>query len=149
MQCLKSRICLTCLHRSTGAGELYAYIPPLASNIDQLLAIPPKSIQNPDYGFSVGRGSFNFTAGRWNTVTERVKLNDIGISNGMYYALILHYKCSHDTCPGEVEVRLNGKIAIYVSGLSLRNDTASVIQGLHFQTFFGGMPQDHIGYLLV
>lgn len=65
-----------------GQGELYTYLPPTDNNTSLLLAIPPKSIRNPDYGFSVGRGSFNFTAGAWNTVSERVRLNDVGVENG-------------------------------------------------------------------
>ena len=30
----------------------------------------------------VGRGSFGFDTGRWVTVAQRIKLNDVGQSNG-------------------------------------------------------------------
>lgn len=64
-----------------GKGELYAYLPITDSNTRRLLAIPG-SHQNPDYGFSVGRGSFFLKADAWTTVAERVKLNDLGQENG-------------------------------------------------------------------
>lgn len=70
-----------CTNRAGGRGELYAYLPLSESNTRRLLAIPG-SYQNPEYGISVGRGSFSFNAGVWTTVAERVKLNDLGQKNG-------------------------------------------------------------------
>lgn len=68
--------------RQEGAGELYAYVAPNTPNTVQLSSVPPWSKQNPDYGFSVGRGAFGFEAGRWHTVAERVKLNEVGCDDG-------------------------------------------------------------------
>ncbi|KAF8479376.1 hypothetical protein JB92DRAFT_2800784 [Gautieria morchelliformis] len=114
---------LRLMWRSNGQGELYAYLPITDSNTRRLLTIPGSS-QNPDYGISVGRGSFSFNAGTWTTVAERVKLNDLGQQNG------------------EVEVWVDGKSVIRATGLVLRTSQSSVIQGLHFQTFFGGSTPD-------
>ena len=57
-------------------------MPEFEKNTKQLLAVPPKSYGNHQYGFSVGRGAFVFPRGRWVTVAERVKLNDPGEENG-------------------------------------------------------------------
>ena len=72
-----------CVSREDGIGELYTYLPQTERNTDQLLLIPPKSIQHPDYGFSVGRGAFTFTPGRWTRVTQRVKMNALGKEDGI------------------------------------------------------------------
>lgn len=42
--------------------------------------------------------------------------------------------------PGEVEVFIDGRSVILAKGLILRDEDAaeSSVQGLHFQTFFGG-----------
>ena len=91
--CLSLRIfiLLTLCYRKEGLGELYAYLSPTESNLARLAAVPPISIQNPDYGFSVGRGAWTFRPGRWATVVERVKLNDPGVKNGsLYYTRTFH-----------------------------------------------------------
>ncbi|KZT27188.1 polysaccharide lyase family 14 protein [Neolentinus lepideus HHB14362 ss-1] len=110
---------LRLMWRQSGQGELYAYLPLTPNNTSRLLAVP-SSKQNPDYGFSVGRGLFSFPAGQWTTVAERVRLNDVGQENG------------------EVEVYIDGVSMIRVHGLTLRDETAPHVKGMHFQTFFGG-----------
>lgn len=40
---------------------------------------------------------------------------------------------------GEIEVRLNGEVAILATGLTIRSREDSHIQGIHVQTFFGGL----------
>ena len=110
--------------RANGLGELYAYLPINDQNTQQLLAVPPRSINNPDFGVSAGRGAFTFPAGQWVTVTERIKLNDPG---------------SFD---GEITIWFNGAKVIDVGGLMLRDSLDSVIQGTHFSTFFGGSTVD-------
>lgn len=70
--------------RADGKGEVYVYMPSNEANTKALLAVPPKSYGNFDYGFSVGRGCFNFTRGAWITVAERVRLNDPGVDNGVF-----------------------------------------------------------------
>ncbi|KDQ28472.1 polysaccharide lyase family 14 protein [Pleurotus ostreatus PC15] len=122
--------------RANAIGELYAYLPLTPNNEAQLAAVPPYSRQNADYGFSVGRGSFCLDAavGQWIALAFRVKLNDVGSENG------------------EIQFWVNGVSAISVTGLTLRTRADSVIQGMHFQTFFGGhtpdwaSPKDQYGW---
>lgn len=132
-----------------GQGELYAYLPITEANTRRLLSVPG-SHQNPDYGFSVGRGTLSFNAGKWTTVAERVKLNDVGQENGESSTCEAHQNmCTITFCPqnkftGEIELWVDGKSVIKVTGLVLRNSQESVIQGLHFQTFFGGVLNHNI-----
>lgn len=55
----------------------------------------PSSVCNPDYGASLGRGSFSFKSGSWTTIRQDVWLNAPGKSDGGFnlYAngkLVLH-----------------------------------------------------------
>lgn len=107
--------------RSEGAGELYTYLPLTSANAAAAKAVTTgKTIENSDYGFSVGRGAFTFPTGEWVTVTERIKLNDVGKKNG------------------QVRLWVNGASAIELYNVSLRESEDSIIQGMEFQTFFGG-----------
>lgn len=108
--------------RASGVGGLYTYLPLTDHNSTQQRSIPPLSVENADYGFSVGRGSFNLqkAIGNWVTVATRLKLNDIGSENG------------------EIELWIDGNRVIFVDGLMLRESEMYSIQGMHFQTFFGG-----------
>ena len=74
--------CAIVVYRQGGSGEIYTYMPECEKNAEQLLAVPPKSHGNYQYGFSVGRGAFVFPRGRWVTIAKRVKLNDPGEENG-------------------------------------------------------------------
>lgn len=121
-------------------GELYTYLPLTAENEAAELAVPPLSIANTDYGYSVGRGAFNFTAGTWFTVAERIKLNDPASYNGLCISpcvLIISSDCRR-LVTGEVQIFINGEPVIDLTGVSLRNTSDSVVMGMHFQTFFGG-----------
>ncbi|KAI0753561.1 hypothetical protein C8Q80DRAFT_1152879 [Daedaleopsis nitida] len=113
---------LRLMWREKGAGELYAYLPHSARNTERLLAIPPRSIQHPDYGFSVARGAWKFEPGKWTRVTQRVRVNTLGKENGL------------------VEVYIDGKSVLLATGLVLRTEKGpdGRVQGLHLQTFFGG-----------
>lgn len=106
--------------RTAGAGELYTYLPPDYSANQAVCDIPPYSTCNDVYGASVGRGSFNWTTGGRTTIAERVRLNDVGQTNG------------------ELEMFVNGKSVVNVGGLVLVNSTEGRIRGMMFQTFFGG-----------
>ncbi|KAJ2913636.1 hypothetical protein MD484_g6778, partial [Candolleomyces efflorescens] len=116
--CFSARL----MWREGGNGEFYTYFPPSASDSanKKLCNVPPSSHCNSKYGASVGRGSFRFPTGRWITVTERVRLNDQGKSNG------------------EIELFVDGKSVINVKGLVLRTSSAGKIRGIQMQTFFGG-----------
>jgi hypothetical protein len=110
--------------RGEGAGELYTYLPPFtdqryAANEKQC-NVAPMSDCNPTYGASVGRGAFHFTAGAWTTVSQRVKLNDVGQANG------------------ELELFVNGVSVTKVDGLILRARATGKMRGIQAQTFFGG-----------
>ncbi|KAI0692312.1 hypothetical protein C8T65DRAFT_77669 [Cerioporus squamosus] len=113
---------LRLMWREKGLGELYAYLPHEARNTERLLPIPPKSIRHADYGFSVGRGAWTFTPGKWTRVLEVVRVNTLGKEDG------------------EIRVYIDGKLVILATGLILRTQEslAGRVQGLHFQTFFGG-----------
>lgn len=110
--------------RTEGAGELYTYLPLTEQNQQAQAAVPPQSIVDSSFGYSVGRGSFYFPPGEWVTVAERVKLNTPGEHNG------------------EVQLWVNGELTINLQGVSLRDSLESVVFGYHFQTFFGGGSED-------
>ncbi|KAJ7785841.1 hypothetical protein B0H16DRAFT_1354704 [Mycena metata] len=110
--------------RTNGMGELYTYLPDyevagFAAN-KGVCDIAPLSECNPTYGASVGRGSFTFPTGQWTTVSQRVQLNDVGQANG------------------ELQLWVNGKSVINVSGLILRDSSSGRHRGIQMQTFFGG-----------
>jgi hypothetical protein len=106
--------------RTVGKGEVYTYLPPSFPENDVQCHVKPLSTCNPTYGASVGRGAFDFQAGVWTTVTQRVRLNDVGQANG------------------EIELFASGQSKIKVTGLVLRDSAAGRIRGLQVQTFFGG-----------
>ncbi|KAF9239165.1 polysaccharide lyase family 14 protein [Melanogaster broomeanus] len=122
--CFSARL----MWRTDGAGEIYSYLPPytdsqFAANEAQC-TVPPYSECNPEYGASIGRGAFYFTSGQWNTVSQRVRLNDIGQANG------------------ELELYVGGVSVINVGGLILRDSDEGRIRGIQMQTFFGGSTAD-------
>jgi hypothetical protein len=114
--CFSARL----MWRPEGAGELYTYLPPSSQANTKVCAVPPLSDCNPTYGASVGRGSFSFTPGVRTTVAQRVRLNDIGQTNG------------------ELQLFVGGKSVIDVKGLVLRTSDQGRIRGIQMQTFFGG-----------
>ncbi|KAF9036862.1 hypothetical protein BJ165DRAFT_1324492, partial [Panaeolus papilionaceus] len=123
--CFSARL----MWRANGAGEFYTYLPPydipgFEAN-KKVCNVAPQSDCNPTYGASVGRGSFHFATGEWTTISERVRLNDIGQANG------------------EIQLFVNGKSVIDVSGLVLRDRSGSgKIRGMQMQTFFGGSKRE-------
>ena len=110
--------------RTKGQGELYTYLPsaenPGFEANNKLCHVAPASDCNPTYGASVGRGAFDFKSGQWNTVSQRVRLNDVGQSNG------------------ELELFFNGQSVINVKGLKFRDNAQGRFRGIQAQTFFGG-----------
>lgn len=109
--------------RAGGAGELYLYLPPYDDSrfsVNKKLCSLPNSVCDATYGISVNRGSYTFTPGGWTTVAERVKLNDAGQANG------------------EIELFVNGKSVIKVSGIIIRDADKGRVQGMQVQSFFGG-----------
>ncbi|PSR70869.1 hypothetical protein PHLCEN_2v13231 [Hermanssonia centrifuga] len=106
--------------RTNGAGELYTYLPPDFTENQAVCTVPPFSTCNDVYGASVGRGSFTWATGGRTTMSQRVRLNDVGQSNG------------------ELELFIGGQSVVNVGGLVLSNSTDGRIRGMQMQTFFGG-----------
>ncbi|KAG2178838.1 hypothetical protein INT43_001684 [Umbelopsis isabellina] len=107
--------------RSSGAGEVYAYLDK-DKQVDNFCT-ESGVICNDDYGDSLGRGSFNWGTGQWNTVTQIVKLNTPGKQDGT------------------LEVSHNGKDIISMKNLYYR-DAKFATTGIDFETFFGGSTSD-------
>lgn len=116
VRCFSARL----MWRTNGAGEMYTYLPPGLKGNTNVCHVGPKSICNPTYGASVGRGSYKWATGQWTTVSQRVKLNDVGQANG------------------ELEMFVGGKSVFTVSGLTLRDSAQGRIRGIQMETFFGG-----------
>lgn len=111
-------------------------MPPTEENTSTLLSVPPKSYGNFEYGFSVGRGSFDFFPGSWITIAQRVKLNDPGRSNGRF---IDFGTCrSYIAIIGELQLWVDGISVMDVAGIVYRESSESRVKGFHCQTFFGG-----------
>ncbi|KAM5542808.1 hypothetical protein V8D89_003769 [Ganoderma adspersum] len=106
--------------RTSGAGELYTYLPPDSPENKAVCTVPPKSDCNDVFGASVGRGAFKFTPGKRNTIGQRIRLNDVGKANG------------------ELELFVDGKSVFTVPGLVLRTAASGRIRGIQMQSFFGG-----------
>lgn len=82
--------------------------------------IKPVSHCNPAYGSSLGRGAFNWGTGKWTTMAQRVRLNDVGQANG------------------EIEIFVNGESVIKATGMTLRRNGSGRIRAALVQSFFGG-----------
>ena len=59
--------------RRRADGEIYAYLPEKEQRKD--LCDEKGNICNPNYGYSLGRGSWKFKTGEWIKVRQTVKLN--------------------------------------------------------------------------
>jgi hypothetical protein len=120
-----------------GEGELYTYLPLTQNNEDVLSKVPPGLLKNGRYGYEVGRGSWNFSNGTWTTIAQYVHLNDPDKINGAAaYSPANHMII--ERAIGEVQVWINGIMVMNIKRLQMRNSSASVFAGMHFQTSFGG-----------
>lgn len=112
--------------REQGAGELYPYLPSEGT----FKTINDKACEaaisgshgtcKTDWGMSIGTGSYKWKRGAWTTVSQRVRLNDLGKANG------------------EMEVFVEGKSVIKLNNISLRTTDEARIRGMMVQSFFGG-----------
>lgn len=66
--------------RTSGEGESYLYIPKDVQV--STLCSDPLVICNAQYGYSVGRGTFSWQTGSWNTITQILQLNTVGSQDG-------------------------------------------------------------------
>ncbi|WVQ96064.1 hypothetical protein IAU59_003164 [Kwoniella sp. CBS 9459] len=102
--CFSARL----MWRTNGAGEIYDYLP------------VPYTDSDTGYGESIQRGAYSWATGRWTTVAMRLKLNDIGQSNG------------------EQELVVDGQTVISLKDLTFATAEGTKIYGIMAQTFFGG-----------
>ena len=100
-------------------GEIYNYLPTTAAQANSgYCSTPPFSTCNPDYGDSIGRGSFYFSTNAWTTVAQRFKMNDMGQSNG------------------EQELYVNGTSMIQLNNMQYAQEDGFKFYGIMAQTFF-------------
>ena len=120
-------------------GELYAYLPPTETNLERLRAVPG-SHESSDYGFSIGRGMWNFQPGHWTSLAIRVRLNDFRIQNGTQTFFVRHLVCRIQSSDllGEIEVFVEGRSVLLVDRVAICEESTARIRAAHFQTFFGG-----------
>ncbi|KAI8967614.1 hypothetical protein BDF20DRAFT_805967, partial [Mycotypha africana] len=116
----ESKSCFTTrlMWRHKGEGEVYAYLPDSVQRPD--LCDNKVNICNPDYGFSLGRGTFKFTTGEWISVRQTLTINTAGKKNG------------------KITLHINGKRVMTEDRLIFRTKNAGYVGGIMFHTFFGG-----------
>ncbi len=104
--------------RENGIGEIYPALK--FSNQPRNYCPDPAQCQTGPSGVgdSVGRATFQFTAGKWSDVCQTVQLNTKGQKNGA------------------LQVVVDGKEAIHLQGLHF-SDTVG-FTGIVFHNFFGG-----------
>ncbi|TFK25741.1 polysaccharide lyase family 14 protein, partial [Coprinopsis marcescibilis] len=113
LDCFSTRL----MWRKDGLGELYLYAA--KDKQTDALCDAPTSVCDAAYGFSVGRGSFAWSAGAWTTVEQTVVLNTPGKQDGWF------------------SLDVNGKRVIHVGGVFYRDTRPCSFVPLP-STFFGG-----------
>lgn len=135
--------------RTKGEGEIYAYLP--YSNLPKALCGSSLNVCNPDYGMSLGRGTFRFAAGKWTHVRQVLTMNTPGKQDGR---IVLYSNNKKVFTQKNVVFRTNS--AGRVSGISKYIKESilifSYLSLLVFHTFFGGSdnswetPKDQYSY---
>eukprot|EP00889_Picochlorum_renovo_P003235 jgi/Picre1/30265/NNA_005631.t1 len=82
--------------------------------------IKPCNFCNLDKGVSFARGGFVFRKGEWNKIYMNMTLNTPNVTNGI------------------LEIRHNGRRAIYFDKLNWRQTDEAKIEAVEFSTWFGG-----------
>ncbi|KAG0139553.1 hypothetical protein CROQUDRAFT_54546 [Cronartium quercuum f. sp. fusiforme G11] len=100
--CFSTRL----MFRERGMGELYLYAPKNKQG-PNVCKTPPTSYCNGEYGYSIGRGAWNFTPGAWTDVRQDIWLNTNGLPNGGF------------------NVWVNGKLVMSANDAYYRNDEKS------------------------
>ncbi|KAJ3051238.1 hypothetical protein HK097_007777 [Rhizophlyctis rosea] len=106
------------MFRKSGSAEIYLYVQDKKQD-PGFCKVPPLSVCNGVYGNSIGRGAFTYTPGKWQTLMQRIVLNDPGKTNG------------------RVQVWSNGKLVIDFNKVMWRDKPFGFV-GIDFETFFGG-----------
>ncbi|RCI00642.1 hypothetical protein CU097_012033 [Rhizopus azygosporus] len=104
--------------RKKGEGEIYAYLP--YSSEPASICGGDLNVCNPEYGYSLGRGSFRFKAGKWTHLRQVLTMNTPGKQDGQ---LVLY---------------ANGKKVFTQQKMIFRREPAGRVVGIMFHTFFGG-----------
>ncbi|KAL7414324.1 hypothetical protein BDY24DRAFT_386525 [Mrakia frigida] len=112
LTCFSTRL----MWRLNGEGEVYAYIPTPNS-----LCSESGVTCNDDYGTSLSRGSFTFTAGNWSQISLFVQVNN-----------------PVTTANGRILMFFNGQLVMSHTNLQIRAADAVLDGGMFFSTFFGG-----------
>ncbi|KAG1147476.1 hypothetical protein G6F37_004059 [Rhizopus arrhizus] len=118
--------------RTKGEGEIYAYLP--YSNPPKALCGSSLNVCNPDYGMSLGRGTFRFAAGKWTHVRQVLTMNTPGKQDG------------------RIVLYSNNKKVFTQKNVVFRTNSAGRVSGIMFHTFFGGSdnswetPKDQYSY---
>lgn len=115
--CFSTRL----MWRKNGEAELYAYLPPSAKAQNKKAVCSASNTScDGDYGWSLGRGKWDWTPGTWQTVAQKVTLNDPGKNNG------------------QVVIYVDGKEVYTADNIVMRMSDKSVPRGMMVQSFFGG-----------
>lgn len=127
--CSGGNSALTCfslryMWRRKGDGEAYLYLPSNAKQDPGYCKIKPFTHCDPQYGDSVGRGSFTFKLGGWTKITQLIGLGPAGKRSGT------------------LKIWANGKLVIQNTKLVWRTDPKVTVQGFAVETFFGGSTAD-------
>lgn len=96
--------------RGEGVGEVYAYLPHNLQRKD--LCDDKVNICNPDYGYSLGRDTFQFKTGAWTTVRQVLTLNTAGKQDG------------------NLVVYVNGKLVMQEKKLVFRTKSSGRVVGI-------------------
>jgi hypothetical protein len=104
--------------RTNGTGELYTYLPH-----DQSQEFYNMARTREIYGSSLGFNTFTFTRGIWHTVKINYRLNSI--NNTVNY-------------DGSLKLWFDSVPVFQFDKLNYRNTTKTKLNGIFFNTFFGG-----------
>ena len=104
--------------RRKADGEVYCHGPKQSESYYQ-----QNWTYNPKFGDSLGRGNFKFLLGQWNSVALYLKLNDVGIDNGI------------------IHLTVNGQPAFEYSNYIFRECDRTSIDTILFVMFYGGSDQ--------
>ncbi|CAE6378173.1 unnamed protein product [Rhizoctonia solani] len=122
----RSDDCWSCrfMWRKDGTAELYTYLPPSAESTNKKAVCSSNgSSCDGDYGWSLGRGEWKWETGKWQTIAQKVTLNDVGKNNG------------------EVIVYYNGAVVYSAKNVVIRTKENADPRGAMVQSFFGGHDQ--------
>ncbi|XP_064603611.1 uncharacterized protein LOC135469024 [Liolophura sinensis] len=111
--CFTSRF----MFRREGDGEVYFYAP---HDQESNFCDRDNVICNFNKGHSLGRGTWRYKKGKWQTLSQQVQLNTIGKRDG------------------HIKVWVDGHQVFEFRNLLFRHESSVEVTGMFFSTFFGG-----------